>query len=90
MEELQTAKTMSPLVQQCQKALPDISTWHTVGLYWVPGHAGVRGNEIADRLAKGGSIQNLWDLSRSWGSLSRILKIKCDMVLVVLRNRLKN
>jgi ribonuclease HI len=24
------------------------SSRHTVGLYWVPGHAGVRGNEKAD------------------------------------------
>jgi hypothetical protein len=23
------------MVQQCQKALNDISTWHAVGLYWV-------------------------------------------------------
>jgi hypothetical protein len=29
---------------------------HTVGLYWVPGHAGVRGNGIADDLARGGSV----------------------------------
>jgi ribonuclease HI len=28
-----------------------------VGLYWVPGHAGVGGNEIADRLARSGSVQ---------------------------------
>jgi len=40
----------------CQKALNDISTRHAVGLYWVPGHAGVRGNEIADELATGGSV----------------------------------
>jgi hypothetical protein len=33
------------------------STRHAVGLYWVPGHAGVRGNEIADRLARNGSVQ---------------------------------
>jgi len=37
--------------------LNDISTGHTVGLYWVPGHAGVRGNEIANKLARDGSVQ---------------------------------
>jgi ribonuclease HI len=37
--------------------LNDISPRHVVGLYWVPGHAGVRGNEIADRLARSGSGQ---------------------------------
>jgi hypothetical protein len=29
-----------------------MSTWHVVGLCWVPGHAGVRGNEIANKLAR--------------------------------------
>jgi hypothetical protein len=46
---------MSPLVYQCQKALNDISARHVVGLYWVPGHAGVRGNGIGYELARGGS-----------------------------------
>ena len=58
LKALQAAKT-SPLVQQCQQALNDISTRHVVGLYWVPGHAGVRGNEIADKLARSGSVQRL-------------------------------
>jgi len=40
LKDIQATRT-SPLVQQCQKALNDISTQHTVGLYWVPGHAGV-------------------------------------------------
>jgi len=26
-----------------------------MGIYWVPEHAGIRGNEIADELARGGS-----------------------------------
>ena len=43
------------MVHQCQKALNDISARHVVELYWVPGHAGVRGNEIADGLARSGS-----------------------------------
>jgi hypothetical protein len=58
LKALQAAKT-SPLVRQCQQALNYISTRHTVGLYWVPGHAGVRGNEITDRLARHGSAQRV-------------------------------
>jgi len=34
-----------------------ISTQPTVGLYWVPGHAGVRGNVIADKLERDGYFQ---------------------------------
>ena len=30
---------------------------HVVGLYWTPRHAGVQGNEIADKLARGSSTQ---------------------------------
>jgi ribonuclease HI len=57
LKALQAAKTTSPLVRQCQQALNDISARHAMGLYWVPGHAGVRGNETADRLARSGSGQ---------------------------------
>jgi len=49
MKALQAIKT-SPLVLQCQNVLNYISTRHAVGLYWVPGHAGIRGNEIANEL----------------------------------------
>ena len=49
--------TYSTLVQQCQQVLNYISIQHAVGLYWVPGHAGVRGKEIADELPRSGSVQ---------------------------------
>jgi ribonuclease HI len=52
LKSLQATRT-SLLVQQCQKALNDIYTWHAVGLYWVPGHAGIGGKDIADELARG-------------------------------------
>jgi ribonuclease HI len=55
LKALGAVRTTSQLVRQCQEALNDISTRHAVGLYWVPGHAGVRGNETADRLARSGS-----------------------------------
>jgi hypothetical protein len=48
---------MSPLVRQWQKELNDISTRHIVRLYWVPRHAGLWGNEIADKLTRDSSVQ---------------------------------
>jgi len=48
---------LSPLVRQCQQVLNDISIQHTVGLFCVPMHAVVGGNEIADKLARSGSVQ---------------------------------
>ena len=54
LKALQAVRTSS-LVHQCQKALNDISTRYVAGLYLVPGHAGVRGNEILDQLARSGS-----------------------------------
>jgi hypothetical protein len=42
------------LVQQFQKAMTDVPAHNSLGLFWVFGHSGIRGNEIADELAKGG------------------------------------
>jgi len=72
LKALEAAKTTSPLLRQCQKALNDISTRHAVGLYWVPGRAGVRGNEVANKLAGDGSVQWFVGPEPFFGSLGRI------------------
>jgi len=41
--------------------------WRAVGLYWVPGHARVRGNEIVNRLARDGSAQWFVGPEPFWG-----------------------
>ena len=43
-----TAVKTSPLVYQCHRALNDISIQQVVGLLWVLGHVGKRGNKIAE------------------------------------------
>ena len=57
LKALQVARTTSPLVQQIQKVLNDISTQDTVRLYWVLGHVGLQGNETADKLKRDSSVQ---------------------------------
>jgi len=77
LKALQAARTTSPFVRQCQKALSDILTRHTVGLHWVRRHAAIQGNEIADKLARDGSVQR-FDGPESFFGVSRqnIRKIK--------------
>jgi ribonuclease HI len=79
MKALQAAKTTSPLLWQCQRALNDISTYHSVGLFWVPGHAGIRGNEIADELAREGSVHQFVGPEPALGVSRQIIKkiIQC-------------
>jgi hypothetical protein len=59
LEALEADKITSSLVQQGQKALNDILTKHSVGLFWVPGHSRVCGNEIADKPTRDGTVCQL-------------------------------
>lgn len=45
----------SKLVLDCFNALNELGSRNKVTLMWVPGHEGIEGNEIADRLAKEGA-----------------------------------
>ena len=61
-----------------------------MGLYWVPGHAGVRGIEIADKIARDGSVQNfvvpepfLWVSMQNDGRKIKTLDGKAAFGIVV-------
>jgi hypothetical protein len=56
LKALQAAQTMSPLVWQCQTALNDISNHHTVGLFWVPRHSEICGNETVGEITREESV----------------------------------
>jgi hypothetical protein len=56
-----------PICTTVQKALNDMFIQHSVGLFWVPGHYGVHGNEIADGLAREGTVHQFVGLDLALG-----------------------
>ena len=52
-------KVISRLVEECQEALSALATLNEVTLVWVPGHHGILGNEMADKLARQASAMPL-------------------------------
>ena len=53
-----------------------------MGLYWVPGHAGGRGNEIADGLAKGGSALGFLGPEPVLGVSRRVIRTELNQWLI--------
>jgi len=73
LKALQAAKTTSPSVQQCQKALNFISTRHSMRLFWVRRHFGLKYEEIKLPTSSHERVlfASLLDRTRPWGSLGR-------------------
>jgi ribonuclease HI len=84
LKALQAAKT-SHFVRQCQQALNGVSTRHALGLYWVSGHAGLIGNEIAGRLASSSCIQQFVGLEPFLGVSRQYIRRNMEQHMSVWR-----
>jgi hypothetical protein len=52
LKALSGPKVISRLVEECQEALSALAALNEVTLIWVPGHHGILGNEMVDKLAR--------------------------------------
>jgi len=52
LKALSSPKVTSALILETMAALQELAIFNSVRLLWVPGHHGIPGNEIADKLAK--------------------------------------
>ena len=76
LKAFQAAQTMSPSVWQCQRALNDISTHHSVGPFWVSRHPGICGNETANELTREGSVHQFVGMEPAMGVSRQKVKKK--------------
>jgi ribonuclease HI len=63
LQSLQDKNTKNPSSRKLQHRLHDLSANKTIELCWIPGHAGIAGNERADEFAKlavSGRIENIF------------------------------
>ena len=56
---LSSCEIRSELVGECIRSLNQLGKDNTLLLIWVPGHQGIKGNEIADELARKGASSAL-------------------------------
>ena len=54
---LQKRVTRNEIIHECHTVLNKLATYNKVNINWIPGHQGYEGNEIADKLAKEGSLK---------------------------------
>ena len=59
LKALSGPKVISRLVEECQEALSALAALNEITLIWVPGHHGILGNEMADKLARQATAMSL-------------------------------
>ena len=56
-KSLQKRLTQNEIIKDCHEILNSLGKTNKVTINWIPGHKGYEGNEIADKLAKAGSMK---------------------------------
>lgn len=82
LQALNTYTCNSKLVWECILALKKLALCNRVNLYWIPGHAGLEGNEIADELARNGSANRFTGPEPFFGISDSFLKMELNNWLV--------
>jgi ribonuclease HI len=80
---LEADETRSSLVLECHRLLQRLATRYKVTINWVPGHAGIAGNEEADQKAKEGS-------GMTWEGPEPALPIPWDKIRKKINDRTKS
>jgi ribonuclease HI len=76
LQALESYRFESKIVLECYSALNVLGTDNQITLFWIPGHSGLEGNEVADELARNGSAKNFvgpepcLPLPKSWSKMT--------------------
>ncbi|XP_054085715.1 uncharacterized protein LOC128921627 isoform X1 [Zeugodacus cucurbitae] len=83
---LESMTVRSVLVKECLRSLSIASSYFAIRLVWVPGHRGIAGNCIADKLAREGTLATLtseWEcIGSPWSTCARALDMQTTHELV--------
>ena len=77
-EALKAYTTTSRLVYDCYRTLNRLAESRPLNIFWLPGHTGIQGNEIADRLARQARKEVLMGPEPATGICDTVINIEID------------
>jgi len=84
---LDSYTTNSKTISECRKSLTEMTTHLRINLIWVPGHRNIKGNCIADELARQGTTADILRDKDTVGMPMATCKLHLRQRLYTLSNR---